>query len=50
VVGVINTVRVRTLSGEGDRLGAVYFPMTQAPSRTLILRRGARRLNIVNAG
>ncbi len=37
VVGVVNTVRIRTLSGEGDRLGAVYFPMTQSPSRTLIL-------------
>jgi predicted permease len=37
VVGVVNTVRVRTLSGEGERLGAVYYPMTQSPSRTLAL-------------
>ena len=37
VIGVVNTVRMRTLSGEGERLGAVYFPMTQSPSRTLIL-------------
>jgi predicted permease len=37
VVGVVNTVRIRTLSGEGERLGAVYFPMAQGPSRTLIL-------------
>jgi predicted permease len=37
VVGVVNTIRMRTLSGEGERLGAVYHPMTQAPSRTLIL-------------
>jgi len=37
VVGVVNTVRMRTLGGEGERLGAVYYPMAQAPSRTLIL-------------
>jgi ABC-type antimicrobial peptide transport system permease subunit len=37
VIGVVNTVRMRTLSGEGERLGAVYFPMAQSPSRTLIL-------------
>jgi predicted permease len=37
VVGVVNTVRMRTLDGEGERLGAVYFPMAQNPSRTLIL-------------
>jgi predicted permease len=37
VVGVVNTVRMRTLDGEGERLGAVYYPMAQSPSRTLIL-------------
>ncbi len=37
VVGVVNTVRMRTLDGEGERLGAVYHPMAQDPSRTLIL-------------
>jgi predicted permease len=35
VVGVVNTVRMRSLTGEGERLGAVYTPMTQSPSRTL---------------
>ncbi len=28
---------MQTLSGEGECLGAVYFPMAQSPSRTLIL-------------
>ncbi len=37
VIGVVNTVRMRTLSGDGECLGAVYFPMAQSPSRTLIL-------------
>jgi predicted permease len=37
VVGVVNTVRTRALSGEGERLGAAYYPMAQDPSPTLIL-------------
>ncbi len=42
VVGVVNTVRMRTLSGEGERLGAAYYPMAQDPSRTLILTARSR--------
>ncbi len=37
VIGVVNTVRMRTLSDEGERLGAAYYPMAQDPSPTLIL-------------
>jgi len=37
VVGVVNTVRAQSLTGEGERLGAVYHPMTQDPSRLLVL-------------
>jgi predicted permease len=37
VVGVVNTVRVSSLTGDNERLGAVYYPLAQNTSRTLIL-------------
>jgi len=37
IVGVVNSVRMRSMSGEGERLGSVYRPMTQSASRTLTI-------------
>ncbi len=42
VVGVVNTVRVQSLTGDDERLGAVYYPLAQNTSRTIVLTARSR--------